>query len=261
MPSAWPQQQPAGLLLDDAGLDVGKGGQLRRQGQTGRPAADDQDIDLRPEQARALLMRRYRSAGSAISGSPGSNPFRWNCIEIRPVSDDRRAPLMADLRRTTQRAQAMQNGRLREIVAQEDVDVDPLLVGHDGIAPAMGEQDARRGARLVAGSWLMIASITPRSRKARVCTVSSWAIQTTSRARPDCLQRGGDAAVAGADAVEADEVGLARQQRAVSDAGALAVVAAFDAGKRRQVGIFAGQDLVEAELPLGMIAQRPASPR
>src|SRR5258707_4666915 len=39
-------EQRAGLLLDDAGLDVGKGGQLRRQGQTGRPAADDEDVNL-----------------------------------------------------------------------------------------------------------------------------------------------------------------------------------------------------------------------
>src|SRR5215216_3657531 len=93
---------------------------------------------------------RTRSAGSAISGSPGSNPFRWNCIEICPVDEDRRAPLMAHLRRPTQRAQVTQNGRLREIVAQEDVDVDPLLIGHDGIAQAVGKQDTRRGARLVA---------------------------------------------------------------------------------------------------------------
>ena len=58
---------------------------------------------------------------------------------------------MAHLRPTTQRAQVMRNDRLREIVAQEDVDVDPLLVGHDGIAQAVGEQDTRGGARLVTG--------------------------------------------------------------------------------------------------------------
>ena len=40
------EQQRAGFLLDDPGLDVGKGGQLRRQRQAGRSAADDQDIDL-----------------------------------------------------------------------------------------------------------------------------------------------------------------------------------------------------------------------
>ena len=39
-------QQAARLLLDDAGLDVGKGRQLRRERQPGRSAADDQDIDL-----------------------------------------------------------------------------------------------------------------------------------------------------------------------------------------------------------------------
>ena len=36
----------ARLLLDDAGLDVGKRGQLRRERQPCRSAADDQDIDL-----------------------------------------------------------------------------------------------------------------------------------------------------------------------------------------------------------------------
>ena len=39
-------QQSARLLLDDAGLDVGELGQLRRERQPRRSAADDQDIDL-----------------------------------------------------------------------------------------------------------------------------------------------------------------------------------------------------------------------
>src|SRR5215471_8480053 len=43
------------------------------------------------------------------------------------------------------------NAILRKVVAQEDVDVDPLLIGHDGIAEAVGEQDARGGARLMTG--------------------------------------------------------------------------------------------------------------
>ena len=46
-------QQRARLLFDDAGLDVGKGGQLGRQGQTGRPAADDEDVDFFRHSARA----------------------------------------------------------------------------------------------------------------------------------------------------------------------------------------------------------------
>jgi len=37
---------PARLLLDDAGLDIGKRGQLRRKRQPCRSAAEDQDIDL-----------------------------------------------------------------------------------------------------------------------------------------------------------------------------------------------------------------------
>jgi hypothetical protein len=40
------QQHAARLLLDDASLDVGKRGQLCRERQPCRPAADDQDIDL-----------------------------------------------------------------------------------------------------------------------------------------------------------------------------------------------------------------------
>ncbi len=38
--------QRAGLLLDDAGLDVGKGGELGGERQAGGAAADDQHIDL-----------------------------------------------------------------------------------------------------------------------------------------------------------------------------------------------------------------------
>ena len=44
-------QQGARLLFDDAGLDVGKGGQLSRQRQAGRTAADDEDVDLRRNRA------------------------------------------------------------------------------------------------------------------------------------------------------------------------------------------------------------------
>src|SRR4051794_3163951 len=39
-------EQSAGLLFDDAGLDVGKSRELRRQGQASRPASDDQNINL-----------------------------------------------------------------------------------------------------------------------------------------------------------------------------------------------------------------------
>ena len=62
MPSAWPRSSGPGLLLDDAGLDVGKGGQLRRQRQAGRPAADDEDVDLLRHGAgrsgRGIALRR-----------------------------------------------------------------------------------------------------------------------------------------------------------------------------------------------------------
>jgi len=39
-------QQRARLVFNDAALDVGKSRQLGRQGQTGRPAADDEHIDF-----------------------------------------------------------------------------------------------------------------------------------------------------------------------------------------------------------------------
>ncbi len=46
-------EQGPRLLFDNAGLDVGKGGQLGRQRQAGRPAADDEDIDLFRDRAGA----------------------------------------------------------------------------------------------------------------------------------------------------------------------------------------------------------------
>ena len=70
------EQQPARLLLDDAGLDVGKCRKLRRQRQARRAAADDQDIDLLgnairmcPKPERARRDRRFR-------GRPARNPLR-----------------------------------------------------------------------------------------------------------------------------------------------------------------------------------------
>src|SRR5262249_23476426 len=42
-----PKQQPARFLLDNAGLDVGKLGQLRGKRQSRRSAADNQDVNLR----------------------------------------------------------------------------------------------------------------------------------------------------------------------------------------------------------------------
>ena len=48
------EEQSAGFLFDDPGLDVRKGRQLRRQGQSRRPAADDEDIDFRGKRIRRL---------------------------------------------------------------------------------------------------------------------------------------------------------------------------------------------------------------
>jgi hypothetical protein len=46
------QQQPALLLLDDAGLDVGECRKLGSEIETCRAATDDEDIDLRRNRAR-----------------------------------------------------------------------------------------------------------------------------------------------------------------------------------------------------------------
>ena len=67
------EQQRAGLLLDDAGLDVGKGRQLRGQRQPRRAAADDQDVDFLGK-APGNPRRVCRLAGSAMAGSPGLEP-------------------------------------------------------------------------------------------------------------------------------------------------------------------------------------------
>ena len=62
-------EQRARLLLDDASGDIGKRRQLRRQGQTGRPAADDEDIDLGRQIAgrsgRTGALRGVRDLGVA----------------------------------------------------------------------------------------------------------------------------------------------------------------------------------------------------
>ncbi len=67
------------LLLDDTGLDVGKGRQLRSQRQARRPAADDQDVDLLGKSDRGLpffgLLRGLR-----LRRVTGLKPFKWNCI-------------------------------------------------------------------------------------------------------------------------------------------------------------------------------------
>ena len=65
------EKQGARFLIDDPGANVGKGCQLRRQGQTGRPAADDEDINVlgkRGRVGRGLVglgrIRDFRIAGS-----------------------------------------------------------------------------------------------------------------------------------------------------------------------------------------------------
>ena len=87
-------QQRAGLLFDDAGLDVGEGGQLGRERQTGRPAADDEDINFlwksTVSSRRGMPLRRigdFRVAGletvemelhetsPRLTGAPGLAPI------------------------------------------------------------------------------------------------------------------------------------------------------------------------------------------
>ena len=109
------------------------------------------------------------------------------------------------------------------------------------------------------GSWLMMASIVPCSRKRRVYWVSSWAIQTTSRVRPASSNAAAMPRLPAPAAVDAEQVGLPFQKFRRQAARAFAVVAPFERRQREQIGIFARQDLVEAELALGVIAQRQRS--
>ena len=66
-----PELQRTGLLVDDTGLDVGKGRQLCRQRQPGRPAADNQDVNLARRRFGAVHANaaRRRDGNVWIAGS------------------------------------------------------------------------------------------------------------------------------------------------------------------------------------------------
>src|SRR3954470_11198904 len=146
--------------------------------------------------------------------------------------------------------------RLRQIVPQKNVDADALLVGADGLTRSMREQHSRRRSCLVAGI-LVDDGIERAADQETPCVLSQLMRNPDHLARASRgLQRVGDATVPGATAVYAAQIWLAREQCRSELPGALAVVAALDHRQREQLRIFAGQDLVEAELPLSVIAQR-----
>ena len=77
------QLQRAGLLLDNAGLDVGKRRKLRGERETRRPAADDEHVDLGRNRLR-IGQHAGDGLGSLRSGSPARKLSRWNCTAFAP---------------------------------------------------------------------------------------------------------------------------------------------------------------------------------
>src|SRR3954454_2213744 len=123
----------------------------------------------------------------------------------------------------------------------------------------MREQDPRRRPCLVAGI-LVDDGIERAADQETPCVLSQLMSNPDHLARASRgLERVGDATVPSAAAVYAAQIGLAREQCRSELPGALAVVAALDHRQREQVRILARQDLVEAELPFGVIAQRQRS--
>ena len=69
------------------------------------------------------------------------------------------------------------------------------------------------------------------------------------------LQRCCRSLIAGSRVVDADEIGVSRQQFAYDGTISIAVVATLAGGQRLKMRILAGQNLNEGEEPLGVIAQ------
>src|SRR3954466_2671434 len=149
--------------------------------------------------------------------------------------------------------------RLRQIVPQKNVDADALLVGADGLTRTMREQDSRCGPGLVAGI-LVDDRIEGATDQETPRVLSQLVGNPDHLTRPSRgLERIGDATVSGATAVYAAQIWLAREQCRSELPRPLGVIATLDHRQREQVRILAGQDLVEAELPLSVIAQRQRS--
>jgi hypothetical protein len=94
---------------------------------------------------------------------------------------------------------------LRQIVFQEYVDTDAFLRVDDRRPSALAFSTRMALRTSWPASWLRMASIVPSCRAARVCGVSSCAITTVSDDRRLFLQRLDQAAIAGAEAVDADD--------------------------------------------------------
>ncbi len=73
---------------------------------------------------------------------------------------------------------------------------------------------------------------------------------------PECLKRRRNALVAGTCIVEPDQIGMFVEEGCGQRAGLLTVVAPLASRQHDEVAIFARQNLVKSEVPLGVIAQR-----
>ena len=123
----------------------------------------------------------------------------------------------------------------------------------------MREQDARGGPRFVAG--VLVDDGVDRAVQQEAAGVLRQFVGDPDdvAGAAGVLQRHGNAPVAGAGTIDAEQIGMPLQQFGRQHARALAVVAPFQRGQHLKIGIFARQDLVESELAFGMIAQRQRS--
>ena len=67
-PSAWPTCERAVAAVDHRRRDLGEVGELRGQHQAGRPAPDDQDVDLLGQAVRPLRDGRVRVLDERVAG-------------------------------------------------------------------------------------------------------------------------------------------------------------------------------------------------
>src|SRR6185369_2834948 len=182
--------------------------------------------------------RANHRTATAHRGCPRKSPSapRRNGSELLSIVED--APALRDTYRSKLRITRVRESR--QVVPQKNVDSDALLVGADGLTRTMREQNSRRRPRLVTG--ILVDDGIERAADQETPRVLGQLVRDPdhfARAAQG-LQRIGDAAVPGATAVDAAEIGVARQQRGRELPRALAVVAAFDHRQREQVRILAG---------------------
>ena len=145
---------------------------------------------------------------------------------------------------------------LWQIVAQKNLDANALLVRHDRLSQAMCQQDACCRPRFVAGI-LTDDGIDRAVQQEPAGVLGQFMGDPDDIAGPaGALQCRGNTPIAGTGAVDAEQIGMPLQELGRQHPGAFAVVAPFERRQCHEIGIFAGQDLMESELAFGMIAQR-----